>query len=114
VGELSQFIINVFLCFSFMFFILIRQSGGTPVFQLYNVPLSLETQYIIEIINKKLGQVHSYRETIKTKRSNNGPNNPQCYRTPNRNQQPTFKQITVIFKNDTIINNIYRDNIWIL
>jgi hypothetical protein len=35
VGELSQFIINVFLCFSFMFFVLIRQSGGTPMFQLY-------------------------------------------------------------------------------
>jgi hypothetical protein len=83
--------------------------------KLIDVPLvSLETQYIIEIINKQLGQVYSYRETIKTKHSNNGPNNPQRYKTPYRNQQPTFKQITVIFKNDTIINNIYRDNIWTL
>jgi hypothetical protein len=82
--------------------------------KLIYVSLSLETQYIVEIINKKLGQVHSYRETIKTKRPFNGPNNPQRSRTPNRYQQPTFKQITVIFKNDTIINNIYRDNIWML
>jgi hypothetical protein len=44
--------------------------------KLIDVPLSLETQYIIEIVNKKIGHVHSYRETIKTKRSNNGPNNP--------------------------------------
>jgi hypothetical protein len=45
--------------------------------KLIDVPLSLETQYVIEIVNKKLGQVHSYRETIKTKRSINGPNNSQ-------------------------------------
>jgi hypothetical protein len=82
--------------------------------KLIDVPLSLETQYVIEIVNKKLGQVHSYRETIKNKRPFNGPNNPQRSRTPNRYQQLTFKQITIIFKNDTIINNIYRDNIWML
>jgi hypothetical protein len=82
--------------------------------KLIDVPLSLETQYIIEIVNKKIGQVCSYRETIKSKRSFNGPINPQRYRNQNRNQQPTFKQITVIFKNDNIVNNIYRDKVWTL
>jgi hypothetical protein len=82
--------------------------------KLIDVPLSLNTQYIIEIVTKKIGQVHSYRETIKSKRSFNGPNNPQRYRNQNKNQQPTFKQITVIFKNDNIVNNIYRDKVWTL
>jgi hypothetical protein len=82
--------------------------------KLIDVPISLESQYIIEIINKKLGQVHSYRETIKQKRNFNEPNRPNNYRNRNRNQQPSFKQLTVIFKNDKIINNIYKDNIWTL
>jgi hypothetical protein len=34
--------------------------------KLIDIPLSLETHYIIEIVNKKPGQVNSYRETIKT------------------------------------------------
>jgi hypothetical protein len=82
--------------------------------KLIDVPMSLESQYIIEIINKKLGQVHSYRETVKQKRNFNELNRPNSYRNQNRNQQPSFKQITVIFKNDKIINNIYKDNIWTL
>jgi hypothetical protein len=82
--------------------------------KLIDVPMSLESQYIIEIINKKLGQVHSYRETIKQKRYFNKPNRQSNHNNRNRNQQPSFKQITVIFKNDKIINNIYKDNIWML
>jgi hypothetical protein len=82
--------------------------------KLIDVPMSLESQYIIEIINKKLGQVHSYRETFKQKRNFNEPDRPYNQRNRNRNQQPSFKQITVIFKNDKIINNIYKDNIWTL
>jgi hypothetical protein len=82
--------------------------------KLIDIPLSLETQYIIEIVNKKLGQVHSYRETIKNKCPFNGTNNAYHYRNQNRNQLPTFKQITIIFKNDKIINNICRENIWTL
>jgi hypothetical protein len=82
--------------------------------KLIDVPLSLETQYVIEIVNKKLGQVHSYRETIKNKRPLNGPNNSQRSRNQNRYQQPVFKQLTIIFKNETISNNIYKENIWAL
>ncbi|GBB90362.1 hypothetical protein RclHR1_01730010 [Rhizophagus clarus] len=77
-----------------------------------DIPTSYPTEVFVDIVQNQYGKIHSYKEIIRQKRNNNqqrGPNQRNF-----KPQQPMYKQLHVVFKEERPVKNFFTNEIYSL
>ncbi|GBB87496.1 hypothetical protein RclHR1_13990006 [Rhizophagus clarus] len=77
-----------------------------------DIPTSYPTEVFVDIVQNQYGKIHSYKEIIRQKRNNNqqrGPNHRNF-----KPQQPMYKQLHVVFKEERPVKNFFTNEIYSL
>ncbi|GES90940.1 ribonuclease H-like domain-containing protein [Rhizophagus clarus] len=77
-----------------------------------DIPTSYPTEVFVDIVQNQFGKIHSYKEIIRQKRNNNqqrGPNQRNF-----KPQQPIYKQLHVVFKEERPVKNFFTNEIYSL
>ncbi|GBB96200.1 hypothetical protein RclHR1_02700002 [Rhizophagus clarus] len=77
-----------------------------------DIPTSYPMEVFVDIVQNQYGKIHSYKEIIRQKRNNNqqrGPNQRNF-----KPQQPMYKQLHVVFKEERPVKNFFTNKIYSL